>query len=59
MKKFKETQKQKKVTQAYYIFFTIIFSGFKGTTVVKNLNKTLENVLSNNVKHALHTQVNS
>ena len=27
------------------------FAGPKGTTIVKNLNKTLKNVLPSNVKH--------
>ena len=62
MKEIEEKQKQKKVTQISMTeqpnpqeqkvhSFLLPFAGPKGTTIVKNLNKTLKNVLPSNVKH--------
>ena len=61
MKEIEENQKQKQVTQISMTeqpnpqeqrvhSLLLPFAGPKGTTVVKNLNKTLKNVLASNVK---------
>ena len=61
MKEIEEKQKQKKVTQISMTeqpnpqeqkvhSFLLPFAGPKGTTIVKNLNKTLKDVLPSNVK---------
>ena len=62
MKEIEEKQKQKKVTQISMTeqpnpqeqkvhSFLLPFAGPKGTTIVKNLNKTLKNVLPCNEKN--------
>ena len=61
MKEIEEKQKQKEVTQISVTkqpnpqeqkvhSLLLPFAGSKGTTIVKNLNKTLKNVLPSNVK---------
>ena len=67
MKEIEESQKQKEVTQVSMTdqlnpqqqtvhSLLLRFAGSKGTTIVKNPNKTLKNVLTSSVKHASHTQ---
>lgn len=60
MKEVKESQKQKEVThnsmveqpnpQEERVYSLLSFTGSKGTTIVKNQNETLENILPNNAK---------
>ena len=69
MKEIEESQKQKEVTQASIMeqpnpnpqeqkahSLLLPFVGFKGTTINKNLNKTLKNVLPKQCKnkHYIH-----
>ena len=69
MKEIEESQKQKEVTQASMMeqpnpnpqeqkahSLLLPFVGFKGTTINKNLNKTLKNVLPKQCKnkHYIH-----
>ena len=61
IKEVEESQKQKEVTQVSMTqqpnpkeqrvhSLLLPFAGSKGITIVKNLNKTIKNVLSNNVR---------
>ena len=61
MKEIEENQKQKELTQISKTeqpnsqkekFYSLLlpFAGPKGTTIINNMNKTLKNVLSSNVK---------
>ena len=61
MKEIEESQKQKEVTQVSMMdqknpqeqkvhSLLLPFASSKGTTIVKNLNKTLKNLLLSNVK---------
>ena len=67
MKEIEESQKQKEVTQVSMTdqlnpqqqtvhSLLLRFAGSKGTTIAKNLNITLKNALTSNVKHASHMQ---
>ena len=64
MKEVEESQKQKEITQISKTqqpnpkeqtvhSLLLPFAGFKGTIIVKNMNKTLKNVLPNNVKRRI------
>ena len=61
MKEIEENQKQKELTQISKTeqpnsqkekFYSLLLplAGPKGTTIINNMNKTLKNVLSSNVK---------
>ena len=67
IKEVEESQKQKEVTQVSMTqqpnpkeqrvhSLLLPFAGSKGTTIVKNLSKTIKNVLPNNVRtHITYT----